>query len=80
MVHFLSLIHGCRNQWGEGSSVGVWREFISRVQVQVLFEIISRGGAIRLKEHLVGKSENVLRCTKCPSDIRNYFLHESQRV
>jgi hypothetical protein len=42
MVHFLSLIHGCRNQWGEGSSVGVWREFISRVQVQVLFEIISR--------------------------------------
>jgi hypothetical protein len=27
---------------GEGSSVGVWREFISRIQVQVLFERISR--------------------------------------
>jgi hypothetical protein len=28
------------------------------------------GGATRLKEHLAGKSGNVVRCTKCPPDIR----------
>jgi hypothetical protein len=40
-----------------------------------------RGGrATRLKEHLAGRSGNVARCTKCPSDIRNYFLRELQRV
>jgi hypothetical protein len=33
-----------------------------------------------LKDHLVGKSENVTRYTKCPPDIHNYFLHELQRV
>jgi hypothetical protein len=38
------------------------------------------GGATRLKEYLAGKSENVVRCTKCPSDIQNYFLRELQRV
>jgi hypothetical protein len=38
------------------------------------------GGATRLKEHLAGKSVKVTRCTKCPPDIRNYFLHELQRV
>jgi hypothetical protein len=38
------------------------------------------GGAIRLKEYLAEKSENVVRCPKCPLDIRNYFLHELQRV
>jgi hypothetical protein len=38
------------------------------------------GGATRLKEHLAGKSGNVARCTKCPPDIRNYFLCELQRV
>jgi hypothetical protein len=60
--------------------VGAWGEFISRVQVQVLFERISRGGATRLNEHLVGKSGNISRCTKCPPNIRNYFVHELQRI
>jgi hypothetical protein len=44
---------------GEGSSVGVWREFIFQVQVQVLFERILRGEATRLKEHLARKSGNI---------------------
>jgi hypothetical protein len=38
------------------------------------------GGATRLKEHLAEKSGNVVRCTKCPPDIQNYFLCELQRV
>jgi hypothetical protein len=38
------------------------------------------GAATRLKEHLAEKSRNVARCTKCPPDIRNYFLRELQRV
>jgi hypothetical protein len=38
------------------------------------------GGATRLKEHLAVKGENIARCTKCPPDIHNYFLHELQRV
>jgi hypothetical protein len=38
------------------------------------------GGATSLKEHLAGKNENISRCTKCPPDIRNYFLCELQRV
>jgi hypothetical protein len=38
------------------------------------------GGATRLKEHLAGKSENVAQCTKCPPNIRDYFLREWQRV
>jgi hypothetical protein len=33
-----------------------------------------------LKEYLTGKSGNVALCTKCPLDIRDYFLHELQRV
>jgi hypothetical protein len=41
MVHLFSFIHGCRNRWREGCSVGAWREFISWVQVQVLCERIS---------------------------------------
>jgi hypothetical protein len=40
---------------------------------------IRGGGATRLKEHLAGESENVIRCTKCPSDICDYFLRELQR-
>jgi hypothetical protein len=38
------------------------------------------GGATRLKKHLAEKSENVAWCTKCPPDIREYFLRELQRV
>jgi hypothetical protein len=38
---------------------GRWGEFISRVQVQIFFERISRGAATRLKEHLVGKGGNI---------------------
>jgi hypothetical protein len=38
------------------------------------------GGATRLKEHLARKSGNVVRCTKCPPDIRDYLLRELQRV
>jgi hypothetical protein len=38
------------------------------------------GGVTRLKEDLAGKSGNVARCTKCPPDIRNYFLRELQRA
>jgi hypothetical protein len=41
---------------------------------------IHGGEGTRLKEYLVGKSENVAQCTKCPSDIRDYFLRELQRV
>jgi hypothetical protein len=37
-------------------------------------------GATRLKEHLAEKSGNVAGCTKCPPDIRDYFLRELQRV
>jgi hypothetical protein len=29
---------------------------------------------------LAGKSGNISRCTKCPPDIRNYFVCESQRI
>jgi hypothetical protein len=60
--------------------VGVWREYISWIQVQVLFKRILRGGATRLKEHLAEKSGNVLQCTKYPPDIRNYFVHELEMV
>jgi hypothetical protein len=35
--------------------------------------------ATRLKEHLTGKSGNILRCIKCPPNIRDY-LRELQRV
>jgi hypothetical protein len=38
------------------------------------------GGAIRLKEYLAEKSGNIARCTKCPSDMQDYFLREVQRV
>jgi hypothetical protein len=38
------------------------------------------GGATRLKEHLARKSGNVARCTKCPPDIREYFLCDLQMV
>jgi hypothetical protein len=38
------------------------------------------GGATRLKEYLAGKSGNIARCTKCPPDIRDYFLCELQKV
>jgi hypothetical protein len=48
--------------------------------VQVLCKKIHGGGGTRLKEYLAGKSENVAQCTKCPSDIRDYFLRELQRV
>jgi hypothetical protein len=34
------------------------------------------GRVTRLKEHLAEKSGNVARCTKCPPDIREYFLCE----
>jgi hypothetical protein len=34
------------------------------------------GGATRLKEYLAGKNGNIAWCTKCPPDIREYFLHE----
>jgi hypothetical protein len=33
-------------------------------------------GATRLMEHLTGKSKNIACCTKCPPDIRSYFLRE----
>jgi hypothetical protein len=45
-----------------------------------LFERILRGGATRLKEHLVEKGENISRCSKCPLDIQNYFLRELKRI
>jgi hypothetical protein len=38
------------------------------------------GGDTRLKEHLAGKSGNIAWCTKCPPNIRNYFLRELQWV
>jgi hypothetical protein len=38
------------------------------------------GGTTRLKEHLAGKSGNIARCTKCPPNIREYFLRELQRA
>jgi hypothetical protein len=41
---------------------------------------IRDGGATRLKEHLAEKSGNVAWRTKCPPDIRDYFLRELQRV
>jgi hypothetical protein len=34
---------------GEGSSVGAWREFISRVEVQVLFETILMGWSYKVE-------------------------------
>jgi hypothetical protein len=37
-------------------------------------------GAIRLKEHLAGKGGNIFRCSKCPPNIRNYFLRELQKI
>jgi hypothetical protein len=49
MVYFLSFIHGCRNRWGDGSSVGALREFISQVQVQVLFKRILRGWSYKVE-------------------------------
>jgi hypothetical protein len=37
-------------------------------------------GATMLKEHLMGKSENIARWTRCPMYVRNYFLQELERV
>jgi hypothetical protein len=37
-------------------------------------------GATRLKEHLAGKTRNVVCCTKCPPDVWSYFSHELQSV
>jgi hypothetical protein len=65
---------------GEGSSVGAWREFISQVQVKVLFEVILRGWSYKVEGAFGGKSGNILLCTKCIPDIWNYFLRELQRV
>jgi hypothetical protein len=54
---------------GEGSSVGAWREFISRVQVQVLCERISWGWSYKVKRAFGGKKVGMLcGCTKCTSD------------
>jgi hypothetical protein len=65
---------------GEGCSVRAWREFISQVQVKYCVKEFHGGKATRLKEHLAWKSGNVVRCTKCPPVIREYFLRELQRV
>jgi hypothetical protein len=60
--------------------VAAWGEFISWVQVHVCLKEFRGGGATRLKEHLAGKGGNTSRCNKCPPNIRNYFLHELQRI
>jgi hypothetical protein len=38
------------------------------------------GGATRLKEQLMAKSRNIARYTKCPPDLRRYFLCELERI
>jgi hypothetical protein len=48
--------------------------------VQVLFERILRGWSYKVEGVFGEKSGNILRCTKCPPKIGNYFLHELQRV
>jgi hypothetical protein len=59
---------------GEGCSVRAWREFIFRIQVQVLCEIILWWWRYNV-ERAFGA-----RCTKYSLDIRDYFLRELQRV
>jgi hypothetical protein len=61
----------------------VWEHgenLFSRFKCKYCVKKIYGGGATWLKEHLAGTSGNVVRCTKCPSDIRDYFLRELQRV
>jgi hypothetical protein len=76
-VYWLN-IYGCRNRCERkipcGSMGRTWDSSASIVWN------MARGGATRLNEHLVGKSRNIVCCTKFPSDIQNYFLCELQRV
>jgi hypothetical protein len=65
---------------GEGCSVRVWRKFISRVQVQILCKRISWWWSYKVERAFSRKNGNVAQCTKCPPDIREYFLRELQRV
>jgi hypothetical protein len=66
---------GERDQvWGHGENLFVG------FKCKYCLKEFRGGGATRLNEHLAGKSRNVSRCTKCPLDIRNYFVHELQRV
>jgi hypothetical protein len=61
----------------------VWEHeenLFSRFKCKYCVKGFRGGGATRLKEHLAEKSGNVVQCTKCPPDIRNYFLRELQRV
>jgi hypothetical protein len=37
-------------------------------------------GATRVKGHLAGRTGNIVRSTKCPLDIREYFSCELQMV
>jgi hypothetical protein len=80
MVHFLSFIHGCRNQWGRGIKCGSMGTIYFPGSSKYCFKEFRVGGATRLKEHLTGKGGNIFRCSKCPPNIRNYFLRELQRV
>jgi hypothetical protein len=60
----------------------VWEDgdnLFPRFKCKYYVKKIRGGGATRLKEHLVGKSENIAQCTKCSPDIRDYF-RELQRV
>jgi hypothetical protein len=64
MLYFLSFIDG-----GEGSSVRVWREFISWIQVQVLCEIILWRWSYNVERAFGGKNGNVAQYTKYPPDL-----------
>jgi hypothetical protein len=60
--------------------VAAWGEFISWVQVHVLFKRISRGWSHKVEGAFGGEGENISRCNKCPPNIQNYFLRELQRI
>jgi hypothetical protein len=77
MVHLLNFIHGCRNRWGERDVVWEHGEnLFPGFKYKYCVKEFYGSRVTRLKEHLAEKSGNGARCTKCPSDIRDYFLRE----
>jgi hypothetical protein len=55
-------------------------EFIFGFKCKYYLKEFRGSGSTRLNEHLAEKNWNISWCTKCPLDIRNYFLRDLQRV
>jgi hypothetical protein len=83
-VHVLVVCSGCCDfEWyislvyswlqeSMGERDEVWEHgdnLFPRFKCKYCLKEFRGGGATRLKEHLVGKGENISRCSKCPPDI-----------